>query len=238
MKWYDSIIAVSDIQAPFQHKDTLRFLFAIKKKYFINPKKTKVINQGDELDANGLGKYGFNPDGMSSGLEHHKALEFFEDYWDLFPEQDICISNHTIRPYKKARAAGIPMTFLKSYAEFLMAPSGVRWADYWLYNDVLFEHGENVSGPMAAINAAKQNLMSTSIGHQHSNGGVQYYQTRFKRIFGLNTGCLIDVNAYAFDYGKSFRNKPTLGCGVILGPEGFFEPMEVDANNNWIGKLR
>jgi hypothetical protein len=237
VKYFDSIIAVSDLQAPFQHKDALKFLSAVKAKYYING-KTKVINQGDEIDANSLGRWGFNADGYSAGHEHVKAVEFLLEYWELFPEQDICISNHTIRPFKRAIQAGIPRSFMKDFAELLCAPSGVRWADHWFYNSIVFEHGENVSGPTAALNAAKQNLFSTSIGHQHANGGVLYYQSKLKRIFGLNTGCLIDVTAYAFDYGKVNRSKPTLGCGVILGEDAHFIPMELTKAGRWIGKLR
>lgn len=237
MQYFETIICVSDLQAPFQHPDALKFLAAVKKKYYVSAKKTKIINQGDELDAHTLSVWGSDPDGYSGGHEHARALEFFEDYWSLFPEQDVCVSNHTMRPFRKAKAAGLPKAFMRDYGEFLNAPKNVRWSDHWQYNDCIFEHGENVSGALAAINAAKQNLMSTSIGHQHANGGVLYYQSKIKRIFGLNTGCLIDINAYAFDYAKAFRNKPTLGCGIIIGLEAYFVPMILNSAGRWTGKL-
>lgn len=235
--WYDSIICVSDLQAPFQHRDTLAFLEAVKKEFFVSRNKTIIVNMGDEIDAHTLGKYPANPDGMSAGLEHHKALEFMQDYYGLFPEQSFCISNHTIRPLKKAFMNGIPKAFLRDYKEFMQAPDACMWAHSFQYNGIKFEHGENVSGPMAAFLAAKANRQSTVIGHQHSHAGVIYSQTEKDLIFGLNTGCLIDTDAYAFHYGKAIREKPVLGCGVVIGDVGFFLPMKLNASKRWVGKL-
>ena len=48
----------------------------------------------------------------------------------------------------------------------------------------------------------------------------------FRSVFGLNVGCGIDDEAYAFVYGKHSRNRVTLGCGVVFGPEqAIFVPM-------------
>lgn len=237
MAYYDSILCVSDLQAPFQHKDALRFLEAVKKKYWVNGKKSLVVNQGDEIDAHALGKWPKDPDGFSAGIEHHKACEFLIDYFDLFGPHPFCISNHTMRPWLRMQEAGIPKAFQRTIAEALCAPKGTEWRQHWIFNDVCFEHGEGVSGPTAALSAALANLMSTSIGHQHSGGGVQYYQARSKRIFGLNTGCLIDTKAYAFRYGEKMRKKATLGMGVVLGEEAIFVPMLMTENGGWTGKL-
>lgn len=239
MHYFDTIIAVSDMQAPFQHKDTLKFLAAVKKKYYINAKRSKIVNLGDEIDAHALSDWPKDPDGMSAGEEHNQALKFLRDYFKLMGPHPFCISNHMIRPWKKALNQGIPRAFLKSFAEALRAPQGTEWRDYWVFNGIMFEHGENVSGAGAAMLAAKANLMSTVIGHQHSNGGVQYYGSRLKKIFGANAGAMIDVDAYAFHYGKKMRGKPTLGLVVCFGcNEAVFVPLDEDAKGNWTGKLR
>jgi len=228
-----NILCISDTQFPFHHKDTYAFLIAVAEKYEIDT----VVHQGDEVDFHALGRWSVNPDGYSAGYELELAIEAMHVMYALFPKAYVCTSNHTVRPLKKAFDSGIPRAFMKDYHEFLDAPKGWKWADRWVIDDIIFEHGENVSGPNAALNAAKQNMQSTSIGHQHSFGGVKYYSSYNKTIFGMNTGCLIDINAYAFAYGRKSRVKPTLGCGVIIKGVPHFIPMFLKANGDWLGKL-
>jgi hypothetical protein len=47
-------------------------------------------------------------------------------------------------------------------------------------------------------------------------------------IWAANSGCLIDVEAYVFNYGKESRFKPTLGCSVVIddGRTPIFIPYE------------
>ena len=236
-KYYESIICISDLQIPFHHQDAFIFIEAIKKRFWINSSKSLCINQGDEVDQHKLGKYITSPDTMSAGMEYTASLMYLKQLWDLFPEQKVCISNHTWRIFNKAMAAGIPRAFLREISDFMNAPKGVEWRHKWQYNGVIFEHGENVSGPNAALNAAIQNGMSTSIGHQHVYGGVTHISRAAGPIWGMNTGCLIDVNQYAFDYAKKARKKPTLGMGVILDGVPYFIPMILNSRGRWIKKL-
>ena len=230
---FKSILCVSDTQFPFHHQDTFSFLKAVKKKY----KPDLVIHQGDEVDFHALGRWSVNPDGYSAGMELELAIECMHELYSIFPKVYVCTSNHTVRPLKKAFDSGLPRKFLRDYHEFLEAPKGWEWADRWVFDNIIFEHGENVSGPNAALNAAKANMMSTSIGHQHSYGGVKYYSTFNKTIFGMNTGCLIDINKYAFAYSKNARSKPTIGVGVIINGIAYFIPMLTDKHNRWTGVL-
>jgi hypothetical protein len=126
---------------------------------------------------------------------------------------------------------------MKSLNEVYEAPPGWHWAQRWIIDGICFEHGEHVSGPMACLRAAVMNRMPTVIGHQHTNAGVIYSGSIGDQIWGLNVGCGIDIEQYAFDYGKGLRNKPNLGCGIILYGVPHFIPMIVDASNRWIGKI-
>lgn len=126
---------------------------------------------------------------------------------------------------------------MRSVGEVYGAPPGWRWKEKWVAEDICFEHGENVSGPTAALNAAVQNQMSTVIGHQHSHAGVIWRSAEGSSIFGLNVGCLIDVRQYNFDYGKNIRIKPSLGCGVIKNGVPYFVPMFVNHSNRWMGYI-
>lgn len=230
-------ICISDLQTPFEHKDALDFVLHIRKTFFrgVDP---IIINMGDEVDQHTLGRWTSNPNGMSSKAEFDEAKLRLKAWYKEFPKTRVCVSNHTYRAYKRAFEAGIPDSFLKTVGEAYEAPPGWEWRDKWIIdNKILFEHGESVSGQLAAIRAAMQNRMSTVIGHQHSNGGVMWQASDHDIIWGMNTGCLIDVEQYAFAYSKTFRNKPTLGIGVICNGVPYFVPMICNQEKRWIGRV-
>jgi hypothetical protein len=231
-----NVLAISDLQIPFEHIDALDFILHVKKTFWrgIEP---LIVNMGDEVDQHTLSKWTTNPNGMSAKAEFDEAKLRLQAWYKHFPVTRVCISNHTYRANKKAFEAGIPQAFMKTIGEAYEAPTTWEWRDKWIIDNVLFEHGEMVSGQLAAIRAATMNRVSTVIGHQHSNGGVIYGASAHDLIFGMNTGCLIDVDQYAFDYGKTMRNKPTLGCGVICNGIPYFVPMLTDHNKRWVRRL-
>lgn len=231
-----NVLAISDLQVPGEHTDALSFILHVDKTWFPD-KKRNIVNVGDEVDQHTLGKWPSNPDGRSGGDELKEARLRLSYWFDVFPKVHVCTSNHTYRAWKNAHLSGIPSEFMKSVAEVYNAPPGWVWKEKWIDSDVCFEHGENVSGPTAALNAAIQNNMSTTIGHQHSHGGVIWRSSETMSIFGLNTGCLIDIRKYHFDYGKNFRIKPSLGCGVIKNGIPYFIPMIVNHQNRWVGYI-
>lgn len=226
-------LCISDLQAPFEHQDALSFVQHVKSTFFpgIDP---FIVNMGDEVDQHTLGRWTANPNGMSAKAEMDEAKLRLKAWYAAFPKTFVCISNHTYRVYKRAADLGIPDAFMRTIGEAYEAPAGWRWRDKWIHDNICFEHGEMVSGQLAAIRAATQNRMSTVIGHQHANGGVIYAASHHDVIFGMNTGCLIDVEQYAFDYGKTLRNKPTLGCGIIKNGIPYFIPMILNINNRWV----
>lgn len=227
------VLSVPDIHAPFEHRDAIKFLKAVKRKY----KPAHVVFQGDEIDAHSLGDYDHDPDGMSAGDELEAAIQHLQPFYKLFPKAMVCTSNHTARPYRQAFKHGIPKAFLRSYAEFLRAPVGWKWADEWEVDGVIYEHGEGFSGQQAAIKSALGNMQSTVIGHIHSFAGIQFSANSKHLIFGFNTGCLIDRHKYAFAYGKKMKTKPILGCGIISNGVPMFVPMALLSNGRWNGKL-
>lgn len=229
-------LCISDLQCPAEHQDALAFVKCVDKTFFPNGDRY-VVCLGDEADQHTLGKWPSNPDGRSGGDELKEARHRLSYWFDAFPKVYVCTSNHTYRAWKKAALSGIPSEFMKSVAEVYGAPPGWVWRDKWVANGICFEHGENVSGPTAALNAAIQNQMPTVIGHQHSHAGVIYRTSEASYLWGMNTGCLIDVSHYCFDYGKNIRIKPTLGTGVIVNGVPFFIPMRLDLSGRWVGCL-
>lgn len=232
-----NVLAISDLQCPFEHRDALSFVTHVDKLYFPNGKRA-VVNLGDEVDQHTLGKWPSNPNGRSGSDELEEAKIRLTYWFEAFPEVKVCTSNHTYRAWKKAFLSGIPQQFMKEVGEVYGAPPGWKWADRWILGDVLFEHGEFVSGKIAALQAAEQNRMKTVIGHQHSFGGVIHSAAYGERsIWGMNVGCLINVEAYAFDYGRGLRKKPTLGIGVIVRGIPHFVPMILNHRGRWVGRV-
>lgn len=216
-------LVISDLHAPFQHKHSLDFLKQTYDKY----KCGRVVCIGDEVDFHRTSRHDAEVDSLGVKDEFDRALVFLGKLYRLFPKAQVCTSNHTARPFRMASKVGVLPEFLRSYRDMLHAPSGWNWADHFVHDGVLYFHGEPYSGKDAALNACKDKLTSVVMGHVHSYGGIQYYATEAKTIFGLNVGCLIDTDAYAFRYGKAYRGKPTIGCGVVLngGKEAHFVPL-------------
>lgn len=179
-----------------------------------------------------------DPDGRSPRDELEEARKRLRDWYRAFPAVRVCVSNHTVRPWKRAFEVGLPKEFMRSVGEVYEAPALWTWADRWVIDGVCFEHGENVSGATGALKAAQQNHMSTVIGHLHSFAGVVHAEASEGRgIWAMNAGCLIDVTAYAFHYAKSYRNKPVIGVGVVKRGQPYFVPMMLDANGRWVGAV-
>lgn len=227
-----TVLAIPDLHLPFQHKDTLKFLKAVKTKY----KPNAIVFLGDEMDGHAISMHDSDPDGRSAGDELELAKKELKKFYKLFPKAKICTSNHGSLPYRRAYKFGLPKAFLKSYSEFLEAPKGWVWADEHEIDGVIYEHGESFSGQQGAIKSANANMQSTVIGHIHSHAGIQFSANQKHLIFGFNVGCLIDNSAYAFAYGKKFKSKPILGCGIIVAGIPTFIPM-LTKNGNWIGSL-
>jgi predicted phosphodiesterase len=216
------VLVIGDIHAPFNHRYYLDFLLDTYRAWQCDT----VVCIGDEVDFHALSKYPQDPNGYGAGDELINAITALRPYYEAFPDVQVVTSNHTARPLKKAFEAGIPTQFLKDYKTFLDAPKGWSWSNVIEIDNVNYIHGEGYSGALGHHKAAMNSMRSTVIGHIHSHGGVTYIQTEFQRIFGLNVGCGVDIEAYAFAYGKNCAFKPTLGCGVVLnGKEAYFIPM-------------
>jgi hypothetical protein len=229
-----NFLVIPDLHIPFEHRDALAFVLAVDRMWFPTRNRT-VVCLGDEIDSHSISKHMPDPDGRSPRDELEAAKRTLGDWYAAFDTVYLCDSNHTRRPWKRAYEVGLPNEFMRSVAEVYKAPAQWKWADRWVIDGVAFEHGENVSGPMGALNAALQNHMPTCIGHLHTFGGVVHAEaTESKGVWGMNCGCLIDVQAYAFNYAKTFRKKPTIGCGVIKNNNPYFIPMRTGPDNRWL----
>lgn len=227
----ETVLIIPDLQIPFHHQDAFKFLEYIKHK--VSP--TKIICIGDSIDSHALSEYIHNPDGYSAGHEHKTALFYLQELYSIFPNGIELDSNHNNRIFRRACSAGIPKVFLKSYKEFMNAPDGWEFMSHCIIDNIMYEHGDSFSGNMAAKTAAISNMRSTVIGHHHNTASIHYVANKERMLFGMNVGCLIDNESYAFEYNKKNKTQPTLTCGVVDKGVPILYPLIINSKNRWVG---
>lgn len=232
-----SCLVIPDQHAPYQHKDTIPFLIAVASRY----KPDTVINLGDELDFHALSFHDSDPSLDSAGPELERGRTFLRELHSLFPVMRICHSNHGSMVYRKALAHGIPAQMLKSYRETCFpGGEGARWE--WLEEivinlpngqQVLFKH--QPSG--TEILDAAHNHMNLVVGHKHGSFAIEYASNSKLLYWAANAGCLIDKKSEAFAYGRHTKNRPIIGCMVIVDSLPLLIPMRMNEQGRWIGAL-
>ncbi len=228
-----NVLVIPDLQVPFEHKDALAFCSAVAEAIDAD----KIVCIGDEVDQMALSRFDPDPEADGAGPELRKALKRMQAWYRQFPEVQVATSNHTGRVQKAAFKAGIPEAYLRPIRDWMEAPEGWTWEDNFEIDGVRYEHGDAQGGMYAARNLAIRNRQSTVIGHHHSHGGVSYVANDKEMIFGMNSGCLIDIKSLAFKYARLAAFKPTLGCGVVLQGVPFFIPMLTNSYGRWTGEL-
>lgn len=222
---------IADTHEPFTHPDYRNFCYETFNKHKVN----RIVHIGDECDNYALSYHEHAPEGDSAESEAVKAQTAMNKWYKTFSNVDVIVGNHSALPYRQATTAGIPKRFIKAYEDVWEAPRGWKWHMNVEIDHVRYTHGTGCSGQNGAINLALRSRQSTVIGHIHSFGGVNYHASPGDMIFGMNVGCGIDVHTYAFEYGKNFVNKPTLGCGIVVnGSQAIFVPMPLGSKRKWI----
>jgi hypothetical protein len=218
---YRRVIAISDIQAPYHHPDTIRFYRRLKKE--VRP--DAVFCLGDEIDQRTLSRYASSASDPSGGDEYESAMAFWKEMYTIFPSVLAVHSNHGERVFKRAADAGIPYQYLKTQHEWMRAPKGWRWAEYWEVDGIRYEHGERAGGGNGLRALVVANMMNTVVGHMHESAGTTWVANDKKVFWGMNVGCMVDKNGAGLRYTKQNRNKPVLGCGLIIDGTPRFVPL-------------
>ena len=212
----------SDPHIPFNHPNYLQFCIDTFKKFGVG----QVVCCGDLVDHHAISRFQSEPCAKGAYDELDMSIAEVSKYVKAFPKVRMCKGNHDAIPVRQAATVGIGERYLKSYSELLHLPKTWEIADEFIINDVLHKHGINCMGKEGALNSAIQERMSTVIGHSHAFGGCKYSANKRDIIFGMNVGCGIDIDAYAFAYGKYDKNRPTLGCGIVFDSgNAIFVPM-------------
>lgn len=228
------IMVVGDLHAPYTHVDAIPFLKHVRDNYGPD----MVVQVGDETDGHAISFHDSDPNLDSAGVELEKAKVVLEKLHELFPNLLVCDSNHGSLVYRRAKAHGLPVQFIKKYRDILFPDHGApkwSWADAWVLNTPLgpvrFQH--QVSGDFM-LNASHERT-SLVLGHEHGRFEVQYAASSTSLYFGAYAGCLIDRKSLAFAYGKLHRKKPILGCMVITDGCPQLIPMLMNEEGRWVG---
>lgn len=212
----------SDPHIPFNHPNYLRFVQDTFKKYNVG----QVVCLGDLVDHHAISRFQSEPCAKGAYDELDMSIAEVSKFVKAFPKLKMCKGNHDAIPARQAATVGIGERYLKTFSELLKLPKTWKIEEEFIIDNVLYKHGINCLGKDGALNTAIQERMSTVIGHSHAFGGVKYSANKRSIIFGMNAGCGIDIDAYAFAYGKYDKNRPTLGCGIVFNDSyAIFIPM-------------
>jgi predicted phosphodiesterase len=212
-----------DVHIPFDHPNYLQFVKDTFDKFGVS----EVICLGDLVDHHAISRHQSETCAKGAYDELDEAIQRVAEYTKVFPNVRMCRGNHDDIPERQAATIGIGSRYLKEFSALFELPETWIIKNAFIVDGVLYKHGLNCLGKDGAINTAILERMSTVIGHSHAFGGVKYSANNRNIIFGLNAGCGIDIDAYAFAYGKHAKYRPTLGCGIVFNNSyATFIPME------------
>ena len=219
---------------PYQHKDMLPFLKAIKKKF----KPDRIVNMGDEADKHAMSFHSTDEDLFSAGDELIKTIGYIESLYKVFPKMDIMLSNHGSMLIRKAKANGIPLHYLKNYNDVYNVPETWKWHDDLVIKlsngqEVYFCHGKIKD----SAKLSQQMSMNVVQGHYHESFKIEYWSNPNNLFWGMNVGCLIDNSSMAFAYNKLFPKRPIIGTGIIINGQPRLLPMILNKKGRWCGKI-
>lgn len=229
------VLVISDLHAPYYHRDTIPFLTAIKELF--NP--DRIILTGDEIDGHTISFHDSDPDlAFSPSSELEKAIEHLKPLYELFPKADVLESNHGSLVYRRAKKHGLPRHVLRDYKEVLDAPRAWRWhpdLTIKLSDGKLcyFCHGKSAS----SIKLGQSMSMNTVQGHYHSKYEIQYHANPHNLYWSMIVGCMIDDKSLAFAYNKLQMQRPIIGCAIILDGQPKLLPMILNQDGRWIKKI-
>lgn len=218
------ILFISDLHAPYNHKDAVSFLAHLNDKY----KPTRIISLGDECDKHQLSYHEHSPDLLSAKDELTAAKKVIGELHSLFPEMDVLDSNHGSLVYRKSHTHGIPKEYIRSYNEVLGVSDKWKWHPDMLITlpdgeDVYLHHGKSVD----AIKVSQQYGCSHVCGHYHESFSIKYWSTPTGVHFAVNSGCLIDRKSLAFAYANNNMKRPMIGTSLIIDSKPVLETMDL-----------
>jgi metallophosphoesterase superfamily enzyme len=201
------VLVIGDLHEPFCLDEYLAHCQEVYAKYNCN----KVVFIGDVIDNHYSSYHETDADGLGGGAELDIAIFRLQRWYKAFPLADVMIGNHDRIISRKAQTGGIPKRWIRGYSEVLGTPNWT-FTERTVIDDVQYIHGEAGT----ARTKSKGDMMSTVQGHLHTQCYTEFTVGANFKIFGMQVGCGIDHEKYAFAYAKAGK-KPAIGCGVVIG---------------------
>lgn len=218
-----TVLAIGDTHCPGMRRGYVDFLKGVADRYGVD----RVVHIGDLVDWASISYHEKSPALHNASREFAAAWKQVQQLYAAFPKADWLIGNHDSLTERQANTVGLPKEVLRDYNDLW----GLDWKVHsrftkLIIDGAIYSHGDGGrGGQCAALAQAKDQFRSTVIGHYHAQAGVSWWANKEYRVFGLSTGCGVDVDKLQFEYGRRFPAKPVLGCGVIIdGKRAFFEP--------------
>ena len=206
------ILVIPDLHGPSTRPGALEFCKDLQNEY----QTDTTIFIGDVTDWHSISFHAHHPEMPGPKDEFELAFECLQKWHKAFPEASVCLGNHDRRIVRLAESVNIPARFIRDYDDSWETP-GWAWLHEIIVDDVLYSHGEGSGSSMyPAYNKMKKMGMSCVLGHFHSAGGVKWLVNPLRRMFGMDTGCLVDDRSMAFAYGKFAIVRSVLSAAVVI----------------------
>lgn len=218
------VLVFSDTHYPFSIAGFEAFLKKIYDKYSCNC----VVMTGDLIDNHAIDSHHEpEPDAKDANTELDEAIEKAKVLYKVFPKVKLVLGNHDLRILKAAAKAKLTSRMVVPFRDLLQMPKGWEVADEYVIDEIKYLHEPFGSGPISQRTTAEKEMQSIVHGHLHSFAGISYIANSNALVWGMNVGCGIDRTAYSMRYGAKMKNKPTIGCGVVIDGKPYFEIMDL-----------
>ena len=214
------VLVIGDVHEPASHPGYQAFCVDLAERW----ETERVVFIGDLLDFHAISFHASEPDAPGAVDEIDRATVRIRAWYEAFPRATVTIGNHDERVYRLAASVNIPSRFIRSYAS-LWGTKGWKWVRDVTIDQVHYLHGTGLGGGQPALQAARASMVSTVCGHIHSTGGVRWIAGPARRVFGLDTGCGVDVESPAMRYGRALVSKPILSAAVVIDGHPYHEAM-------------
>jgi hypothetical protein len=228
-----NIAFLSDLHAPYHHKDALAFIQAAKDKYDLEV----AVSVGDIADNHYPSYHELEPGTYDGETELRLARKFMQELEEVYPELIITEGNHDALPLRKAKTARIPEQHIRNYNEVFGVQDWAWVRDAYIRTDAGMVLVTHTVGSNARTNASRFSFSSVQ-GHHHSEYGLHYYADNANLRWHMGTGCLIDLGSPAFNYGsRAVLKRPIVGMGAIIEGAPRLIPMVLTGRGRWNGRV-
>ena len=215
---------IGDTHLPFEKKGYAAWCKRTFKKYGVN----KVIHIGDLIDHHSLSFHESEPMLHGAQGELMTVKSKLKSWFKMFPELTLVMGNHDKIPMRQLKKIGMDgPTWMRPLKEVYGMPEGWNLVQDITIDGVYYHHGETAIGVNGFRNDAQARMCNTVMGHAHGNAGISATACNHRLVWGMAVGCGVDAQHMAFAYGKNFKLKPIIACGLVLDGEPMVKYMDL-----------